>query len=550
MAASPGRQASTPDGPGTGPAAPARRLMGSAWVGIDVGTQSVRAVVVDGDGDLLGSGSAPLRSARPQPGHHEQDPEDWWVALGRATRQALAGSPGTTGSGRAAAVCGVAICSTSGTVVLTDEAGRPQAAALMYDDTRAVAEAQRVAEAERVAGAERAAGAGRAAGAEPAAGAERVAGAERAGRAGRRVHPSSAVPRLLWLLAASERAARGPGGAGPSARGLRLAHCADLLAGRLVGHPVATDQSHALKSGFDPELLAWRRDLFDRLGVPAEVLPEVVPPGTLLGGVSRDSARHTGLVAGTPVLAGMTDGCAAQIASGALGPNSWNSVLGTTLAVKGVCAELVLDPPTGVYSHRHPDGQGWLVGGASNVGAGALTERFPGADLAALDAAAAHHEPASAVLYPLSRPGERFPFARPDALPIELGDLGDRADHFAAILQGVAFVERLCLERMRALGASLGGPLHLTGGGARSDYWCQLRADIHARPVRRPLHPEPSVGMAILAAAAGRSVTQAARRMVRSDLELEPRANRVGNFDDAYERLRNELIARGYLGAG
>jgi D-ribulokinase len=500
-----------------------------AWLGIDVGTQSVRSVLVDATGRLVGSGAAALRSARPSPGHHEQDPEDWWVALGIATREALGGrggdaAPGRTGrTGRTAhTVAGAAICSTSGTVLLTDDAGRPLTPALMYDDARAGEQAKRVADAERAL----------------------------AARLGGRAHPSSALPRLIWLL---EHGLEAPTHAGTrdgaDTGAVHLTHCADLLAGRLIGRPVATDRSHALKSGYDPELGAWRRELFDFLGVPLSVLPEVVAPGAPLGGLSRDGARHTGLAAGTPLVAGMTDGCAAQIAAGALRPGSWNSVLGTTLALKGVVARPIVDRDGGVYSHRHPDGHGWLAGGASNVGAGILTERFPGRDLRELDAAAATHEPAAAVLYPLGRTGERFPFARADAEPITIGEPGDESQHFAALLQGVALAERLCLARMRALGATVAGPLRLTGGGARSDYWCQLRADISGLPVTRPLHPEPAVGMAILAAAAGSggSVTDAAARMVAVDLELDPRADRAGRFDDAYERLCDALTARGYL---
>ncbi|HWH10042.1 MAG TPA: FGGY family carbohydrate kinase [Solirubrobacteraceae bacterium] len=474
-----------------------------AWLGIDVGTQSVRAAVIDADGRLLGSGSAALRSDRPGPGRHEQEPEDWWAGLGLATRTAL-GGPAV-----GFVVDGVAICSTSGTVLLTDHDGRPRTPALMYDDGRAVDQAVRVAAAERA-----------------------------LANRGRRRHPSSALPRLLWLL--EEAAGRADGV-------LHLTHCADLLAGRLVGARVATDASHALKSAYDPELEAWSLDLFAALGVPASVLPDVVAPGALLGCVGQAGSRHTGLAVGTPVLAGMTDGCAGQIAAGALDRGTWNSVLGTTLAVKGVVDEPILDPDGGVYSHRHPDGHRWLAGGASNVGAGILTERFPGRDLAELDTAAADHEPSGAVVYPLGSAGERFPFVRADAEPIVLGLLGDEADHYAALLQGVAFAERLCLSRMQALGAVVDGPLRLTGGAARSVYWCQLRADILGRPVRRPAHPEPAVGMAILASAGGGSVTSAAARMVHADLELEPRADRAGRFDEAYARLCDELRARGYV---
>ena len=115
---------------------------------------------------------------------------------------------------------------------------------------------------------------------------------------------------------------------------LRLAHQADVVTRALAGHPVATDASHALKSGYDAARGAWPEELARELG---DLLPAVVAPGTRLGEVCATAAEQTGLPAGTPIVAGMTDGCAAQIAAGALRPGDWNSVLGTTLVLKG-CA--------------------------------------------------------------------------------------------------------------------------------------------------------------------------------------------------------------------
>src|SRR5208282_6320064 len=123
-----------------------------------------------------------------------------------------------------------------------------------------------------------------------------------------------------------------------------------------------------------------------------------------IGTVCREAATMTGIPAGTPIIAGMTDGCAAQIAAGALGVGSWNSVLGTTLVLKGVTPDLIRDPAGIVYSHRSPDGN-WLPGGASSVGAGAISKQFPGHDLEALGSQAAEREPATVITYPLQGRG-------------------------------------------------------------------------------------------------------------------------------------------------
>lgn len=99
--------------------------------------------------------------------------------------------------------------------------------------------------------------------------------------------------------------------------------------------------------------------------------------------------------------------------------------------------------------------------------------------------------------------GERFPFTAPHAEGFVLGEPSDEIDLYAALLQGVAFIERLCFDYLQMLGAPVSGDLSLTGGAARSRYWCQLRADILGRPVRVPENAEAAVGMAVLAASLG-----------------------------------------------
>ena len=241
----------------------------------------------------------------------------------------------------------------------------------------------------------------------------------------------------------------------------------------------------------------------------------------------------------------MTDGCAAQIAAGALAPGAWNSVLGTTLVLKGVSKDLLDDPTGAVYSHRHPDG-GWLPGGASNTGAGALTKLLPNADLDALDQAARKLGPIAATVYPITGTGERFPFVAPKAERFQLGELPDDLHTYSAVLQGVAFIEKLAFEHLESLGAEPVRSVSLTGGAVRSGYWNQLRADVLGVPVELPASADPGYGMAVLAASAGTSLTDTAARMVRIDRVLEPRPQ--DSLTTLYGEFVAELDRRGYRG--
>jgi sugar (pentulose or hexulose) kinase len=474
-----------------------------AWLGVDLGTQGVRALAVAPDGTVLARASRPLTSHRDGP-RHEQDPEQWWQAVTEVCRA-------TAGAVRSAGVLALAVCGTSGTITLVDAAGKALTPGLMYDDSRAGAEAERANE----------------------------VGSQTWNSLGYRIGPSWALPKVLWLLhEEGERAGRA-----------RVAHQADFITRRLIGSEVACDSSHALKTGYDLLEDAWPMETMEALGLPEGMLPAVVRSGTELGSVGRSGAEATGIPAGTPVIAGMTDGCAAQIASGALEVGDWCSDLGTTLTLKGVAAEPVRDPHGAVYSHRSPDGP-WLPGGASSVGAGVLSACFPRRSLLALDRRAAEREPARVLAYPLVSRGERFPFAVPEAEGFVLGEPSDEADHFAALLQGVAYVERLCVDYLDLLGAPSGGELSLTGGATRSRYWCQLRADVLGREVRLVEQSEPAFGMAVLAASRDRTVAASAAEMVRARELIEPRAEHAARFREPYARFLDELERRGWLERG
>ncbi|MDQ3788930.1 MAG: FGGY family carbohydrate kinase, partial [Actinomycetota bacterium] len=199
--------------------------MAVTWVGVDVGTQSIRALAVDDDGRTVAAAKRPLRGTRSGT-RHEQDPDAWWVLAAEALSELDL---------RGREVGGVAVCATSGTVLLTDADGTPRTPGLMYDDARAGALSRQAQE----------------------------AGEELWTRLGYRMQPAWALPKLLWW--------RDKGLLGP---GVRLAHQPDVVAAALVGHPVASDASHALKTGYDLIEDRWPTEVLAALDVPESALPE------------------------------------------------------------------------------------------------------------------------------------------------------------------------------------------------------------------------------------------------------------------------------------
>ncbi|MGH3648287.1 MAG: FGGY-family carbohydrate kinase, partial [Micromonosporaceae bacterium] len=403
----------------------------------------------------------------------------------------------------------LAVCSTSGTILLADEKVEPVSPGLMYDDARAVEEGRRAARAPAPVWAD----------------------------LGLTPQRSWAVSKALWLV----RHALPPSGATRA----RVAHQVDLVTSRLIGRPAAADTSHALKTGVDPLTATWPTADLARLGLDERFLPPVVRPGTVLGEVCPAAAERTGIPAGVPVVAGMTDGCAAQLAAGVLRPGEWSFVVGTTTVLKGVSGELLHDPTGALYSHRSPDGL-WWPGGASSAGAGVLSQEFDRADFDRLERLATAREPAGCVTYPLVSAGERFPFRRPDARRVTFGEPADEVDRYAAVLQGVGFVQRLCLDHLSSLGAPVSGRVTVTGGATRSAYWPQLQADIMHREVAVPAYAEGALGMAVLAASTGYGLTAAAERMTGPATVYQPR-DHASDFDEPYARLVTELADLGWI---
>lgn len=476
---------------------------GDLVAGVDVATANVRVQVHDPSGEVVAQGSRPLPApVRSAGGRSEQDATSWWSAA----RDCLAECCAALGS-RSSAITSLAISATSGTVVPVDVAGEPTGPALMYDDRRAAEQARLAAS----------------------------AGAPRWQRIGIVPSAGSGLARMAWL------ADDLPAGT------VRFCHTPDLLGWMLVGRPVAIDTSHALKSGYDPVRGEWAHEVLEVLGVPSEMLPEVVRPTEVLGEVGADAAAVTGLPVGCQVRAGMTDGCAGQLACGVVDLGQFVTVLGTTMVLKGVSAELVHDPTGAVYSHLHPDGS-WLPGGAANVGGSALSD-VDGSELVELDRAAARRGPATAVNYPLRGTGERFPFLAASATSFLLSEPVDRVDRHRSRLEGIAFCERLALERLRDLGAPASGPVRTAGGGAHSEVWCRIRASVLERPVLRVPGAGTALGAALLAASGSLhpDLSAAAADMVPPGDEVEPVAAEVRPLHDSYQRFVAELRAREWL---
>ena len=474
-------------------------------IGLDIGTGGARAIALDMTGRLVAEGRSALPAgASTMSGPCvEQDPEAWSTAARNASRKLTIALPGD------AKIVGISVDATSGTFVLADDDCQPLTRGIMYNDLRAAEETPAVA----------------------------AALGDVLAPYGITIAPAFALPKIVHLARQDpERFARCH----------RILHQTDWIVGMLTGNYDVTDISTALKTGADPGTLSWP-DALEDLGIPRTVLPALVAPGTPIGEVTASASKATGLPAGTPVIAGCTDGTAGFLASGARHTGDLNVTLGTTMVFKAIAASPLLDPTGAIYNHRHPAG-GYLPGASSSSGAEWIETHCGGKDLDALGRAARQLLPTGRVVYPLMKTGERFPFSCPTAAGFGLDELDDPAERFAAGMEGIAYLERLGIERLEMLGLAVGSTVYATGGATGSGTWLSIRAAVNRRTYSVPANPECAVGAAILAAIphAG-SCESAVAALVTDGQTVEPDDGFADRYDEGFARFRAALAEKGYL---
>jgi len=417
----------------------------SFYLGIDLGTSGCRTCVIDAHGQVQAETRVALGKPRRRGNGLEQDPQDWWVVLGKALDALRGEVPLET-------VAALAIDATSATLLLADARGRPVTPALMYNDARAVDQARQI---------------------------SARAPAESAAHGA-----SSSLAKLLYLQATAA-----PGSA-------RFAlHQADWLSGRLAGRFGVTDENNALKLGYDPVTRSWPGWL-DELGVERRLLPKVVPAGRPIGIMTPAYRRRWGFAPDTRIISGTTDSTAGFIATGA-GPGEAVTALGSTLVLKVRSTRPVFAPDYGVYSHHL--GDDWLVGGASNSGGSVLRQFFSQADIERLTAGLQPARPTGLDYYPLVSPGERFPENNPGLQPRLTPRPADDGLFFQGLLEGIAAIELRGYRLLEQLGAPYPQRVQTVGGGAVNVAWRRIRATLLGVPVIAARQQEAAYGAALLA---------------------------------------------------
>jgi len=424
-------------------------------LGIDVSTTGAKALLVSERGDVLASATEEYPLYTPYPLWSEQEPEDWWRGTQRAVRRVLA-VPGV----RAEEISGIGLTGQMHGLVLLDKHDSVLRPAILWNDQRTGAQCAEITQS--------------------AGGIQSLLALT-----ANPVLPGFTAPKVVWVRENE-----------PSTYE-RVAHILlpkDYIRFRLTGE-FATEVSDASGTSlFDVANRRWSPAMAELLQVPMEWLPRCTESPVVSGRISPIAAQATGLREGTPVVGGGGDQAAQAVGSGVVVPGVISVTSGTSGVVFAFEDAFAMEPQGRVHVFCHAVPEKWHAMGVM-LSAGGAFRWFRDALAQPEIAEAAENgldpydllvsqaipvEPGSEGLIFLPYlTGERTPYPDPNARGAFVGlTLRHGKGHMVrAILEGVSFGLRDSLELIRGLGVPI-EQVRASGGGARSELWRQIQADV------------------------------------------------------------------------
>jgi xylulokinase len=476
----------------------------SVLIGLDVGTGGARAVAIDESGEIVAEASSEFPLHTPHPGWTEQDPADWWEGAKEVSKKVAA----ETGE----QVTGIGLTGQMHGSVFLDASDRVIRPALLWNDQRTDMQCEQITSA---------------------VGEERLISI-----AGNPALTGFQAPKIVWLRDEE-----------PDNFG-QISHVLlpkDYVRLQLTGE-YATDASDAAGTLLlDMKARDWSDEILDALEIPQEWMPEVFEGSESTGILREGVAEELGLPPGTPVAAGGGDNAAAAVGTGIVGPGLVNSSVGTSGVLFAHASEFNPDPSGRLHAFCHAVPGAYHLMGVTLSAGGSLSwwrEALGGDYDELVDAASGVRPGSEGLIFLPYLSGERTPHLDPKARGAFFGLTARHgAEHMTrAVMEGVIFSLRDSLEIMRGLDVPV-EDVRSTGGGARSDLWRQLQADIYGTPIRRTVADEgPAYGAALLAGVASGTFAdvEEATSVVRlREVTTEPDTERTKIYEEHYEIYRS-----------
>ena len=469
------------------------------FVGLDLGTSGVRALLVDADGAAVAVADAGLSVSHPHPGWSEQDPADWIAASEQALASLVEQAPDAMAQLR-----GIGLSGQMHGATLLDAEGAVLRPCMLWNDTRSHAQAAKL-----------------------------DANPDFPKISGNIVFPGFTAPKVMWVAENEPEI---------FAQVAKVLLPKDYLSYWLTGRAASDMSDSAGTSWMDVGARAWSEDLLKGSGMRADQMPDLIEGTDIVGTIRPELAKALGLPADVQVVAGGGDNAASACGVGALGEGDGFVSLGTSGVLLAARDGFAPSPESAVHTFCHAIPGTWYQMGVILAATDCLNwlASVTGVKPAELTAELGETitEPGAVRFLPYLS-GERTPHndsaVRGSFINLSIGT--KRSDLARAVLEGVSFALRDNLEALKSTGARLDRVLAI-GGGAQSRYWIELLATVLNMPVDLPERGEfgAALGAARLAIC---GITGAAPETVMTkppvSQTIEPRADLQGAYEAAYQ---------------
>ena len=481
------------------------------YIGADLGTSSCKLILCDETEQILRTVTKSYDVQYPHPGWSEQDPHDWWTAFSEGVRELAEGiSP--------AEVKGICVAGQMHGLVILDEKDQVIRPAILWNDGRTAAENDFLN--------------------------REIGQAFLAAHTANISFAGFTAPKILWVKNREPE---------NFAKIQKIMLPKDYINYRLTGVH-ACDYSDA--SGMlllDVEHRCWSKEMLEICGVTEGQMPALFESYQSIGTVLPEIAEALGLSPLTVVAAGAGDNAGAAVGTGTVGEGRCNISIGTSGTVFLSAGEFCKTDNNTLHAFCHADGAWHLMGctlSAASCNKWFCEEVLGTSDYESLQAGIFDDLLGNNHVFFLPYlMGERTPVNDTDASAVFLGlrPSDGRREMLLAVMEGVCFALRDCVELARAAGASPSFST-VSGGGARSELWMRILANVLNLEIRIPETEEgPALGGVKLAAAAAEGSkeplfrrTQAIRRVVRPDPAIAARyEKKYRNYQKIYPQMKS-----------
>lgn len=485
------------------------------YLGIDLGTSGVKAVLVDDDQTVLDQANAPLEVSRPRPLWSEQDPDSWWGATCAVISDLKARRPSEMG-----AVRGIGLSGQMHGATLLDAEHKVLRPAILWNDGRSAAEC---AELER-----------------------RVPDSRRI--TGNLAMPGFTAPKLLWVAHHEPEI---------FSQVAKVLLPKDYVRLRMTGDCASDMSDSAGTLWLDVAHRRWSGEMLAATGLPESAMPALFEGSRATGTLCAEIAAEWGVPASAVVAGGAGDNAAGAAGVGVVAPGAAFLSLGTSGVLFVSNAGYAPNPEQAVHAFCHCLPDTWHQMSVILSAASCLSwlSGVLGVEVAALmeEAAAADRDTGNLVFLPYLT-GERTPHNDPNAMGVFFGLTAatGRADMTRAVLEGVAFAFADGQAALQAAGTEI-GQMSVIGGGARSQFWGEILASALGRPLT--YHKGGEVGPAFGAARLGRLAATGEDPMTictrpAVDLVVDPNPDlydgyqvKLSRYRELYRVLKDQFAA-------